>query len=119
MEDSQRLLMATWWIVGTVLTTFYTANLTAELARPVKASAVRHPSELRLQENSEIKWLTLQGEALHSLTRVPGDGFMRDLSSDLETGRGHVITSITRAVSLVEREGEPVDFTRQELSKQF
>ena len=111
MEDSQRLLMATWWIVGTVLTTFYTANLTAELARPVKASAVRHPSELRLQENSEIKWLTLQGEALHSLTRVPGDGFMTDLSGDLEIGRGHVIASITRAVSLVEREGE--------LSKQF
>ena len=77
----------------------------------VETSTTTQPIEGETCGKSEIKWLTLQGEALHSLTRVPGDGFMRDLSGDLEIGRGHVIASITRAVSLVEREGE--------LSKQF
>ena len=70
MLDSQRVLMSTWWIVGLILTTFYTANLTASLARPFRSKSVQTPAELSLSDYKEVRWLTLEDEPLFALIQV-------------------------------------------------
>ncbi|KAI9564274.1 hypothetical protein GHT06_008012 [Daphnia sinensis] len=62
--NSQRVLMATWWIVGLLLTTFYTANLTASLARPYRERSLQHPRELTWSAYKDVKWLTLSDKPI-------------------------------------------------------
>ena len=66
MIDSQRVLMVTWWIGGILLTTFYTANLTASLAKPAVVNPIKNPSELTKTANKDANWLTLYGDPLHT-----------------------------------------------------
>ena len=49
------------FFLGKVLTTFYTANLTASLARPFKVKMIQQPSELLQTSNKDVRWLTLKG----------------------------------------------------------
>lgn len=79
LSDSQRVLMATWWIAGIVLTTFYTANLTASLARPFRAKSVQYPAELSLPDYKDVRWTTLQGEAFYALIEVSKSSFDRSI----------------------------------------
>ena len=97
--------MAMWWIVGIVLTTFYTANLTASLARPVSDFSLQHPRKLAVPENKNIRWLALHADSLHSLIRTEAGDFHAVLNNDLETGRGELVDSISDARDLVETKG--------------
>jgi hypothetical protein len=60
--------MATWWIVGLLLTTFYTANLTASLARPYRERSLQHPRELSWPAYKDAKWLTLSDKPMPKIS---------------------------------------------------
>ena len=60
--------MATWWIVGLLLTTFYTANLTASLARPYRERSLQHPRELSWPAYKDSKWLTLSDKPMPKIS---------------------------------------------------
>jgi len=57
--------MVTWWIGGILLTTFYTAHLTASLARPIKAKPIQTPEELLQTVNQQVRWVILEGGPYH------------------------------------------------------
>ena len=62
--------MVTWWIGGILLTTFYTAHLTASLARPIKAKLIEQPEELLLPANEDVNWVALEGGPFHGQIKV-------------------------------------------------
>ncbi|XP_045025453.1 glutamate receptor ionotropic, delta-2-like [Daphnia magna] len=109
---SQRVLMATWWIVGLLLTTFYTANLTASLARPYRERSLQHPRELSWSAYKDVKWLTLSNKPIPinqhhtrglNQTNQTSAVSLEVLSEHLETGRGSLVASIEAALSLTKR----------------
>ncbi|KAF5281304.1 hypothetical protein FQR65_LT14765 [Abscondita terminalis] len=60
--DSTRLIFATWWIFITILTAFYTANLTAFLTLSVFTLPVTKPSDIGRQRYS---WVTDKGNIIN------------------------------------------------------
>ncbi|XP_046447021.1 glutamate receptor ionotropic, delta-1-like [Daphnia pulex] len=109
---SQRVLMATWWIVGLLLTTFYTANLTASLARPYRERSLQHPRELSWPAYKDSKWLTLSDKLMPKISShnqefiKPNHTGATDfdlLSQHLKTGRGNLVSSIHAALNLTKR----------------
>ena len=67
-SDSFRILIATWWIFTVIVTSFYTANLTAfltfnDLDLPVK-------SIYDLKDRSDLTWLAASDGALEEYIQV-------------------------------------------------
>lgn len=62
--------MATWWIAGLLLMTFYTANLTASLARPFRERFIQNPRELYWLGYKDVKWLMLKNGFYQVLIQV-------------------------------------------------
>ena len=67
--------MATWWIVGLLLTTFYTANLTASLARPYRERSLQHPRELSWPAYKDSKWLILKDKPMPKISIYNQESF--------------------------------------------
>ncbi|KAJ8675862.1 hypothetical protein QAD02_011648 [Eretmocerus hayati] len=64
--DSVRLLFATWWIFITILTSFYTANLTAFLTSSKFALPIDSLEDLVVKE---FYWFTISGRSVSTITK--------------------------------------------------
>ncbi|CAB3368170.1 Hypothetical predicted protein [Cloeon dipterum] len=86
-DDTTRLLFATWWIFITILTSYYTANLTAFLTLSRFSLPISHPEELA---EKNIKWFGKSGGALEQA--ISGDDEeMQYLKDSLDSGQGQLI----------------------------
>lgn len=61
LSDSARVMFATWWIFITVLTAFYTANLTAFLTLSDFTLPIKSPGDIGAGQR---KWVTNKGNAI-------------------------------------------------------
>lgn len=59
--DSSRLLFSTWWIFITILTAFYTANLTAFLTLSKFTLPISEPKDIGAKKS---KWVSTKGNTL-------------------------------------------------------
>nr|XP_050848408.1 glutamate receptor ionotropic, delta-2 isoform X1 [Vespula vulgaris] len=66
--DSTRMLFATWWIFILILTSFYTANLTAFLTKPQFTLPINNIKDI---VNKEYKWVTFKGRVIEYLLSQP------------------------------------------------
>ena len=67
VADSTRLLFATWWIFITILTSFYTANLTAFLTLSRFTLPIDGPRDLA---KTKAGWIAHRGSALEYVVQV-------------------------------------------------
>jgi hypothetical protein len=67
LADSTRLLFATWWIFITILTSFYTANLTAFLTLSHFTLPIDGPRDLA---KNKAGWIAHTGSSLEYLVQV-------------------------------------------------
>ncbi len=65
-EDSTRILFATWWIFVTILTAFYTANLTAYLT----LSKVPIPYDRLEKVGYRDKWIARRGDTIEAVVKA-------------------------------------------------
>lgn len=74
--DSSRLLFSTWWIFITILTAFYTANLTAFLTLSKFTLPINEAKDIK-----KYKWVTTKGNALEDALQDDGSATnnLRDL----------------------------------------
>lgn len=63
--DSARLIFATWWIFITILTAFYTANLTAFLTLSQFTLPIHTPGDIQ-----KYSWVTRKGNAIEHAAMV-------------------------------------------------
>ncbi|XP_044731290.1 glutamate receptor 4 [Chrysoperla carnea] len=63
-SDSSRMLFATWWIFITILTAFYTANLTAFLTLSKFTLPIEKPEDIALKK---YPWVAQEGHAIEAL----------------------------------------------------
>lgn len=70
LSDSSRLLFSTWWIFITILTAFYTANLTAFLTLSRFTLPINVPQDIGAKRS---KWITNKGNALEDSLHLEGD----------------------------------------------
>ncbi|KAJ8950665.1 hypothetical protein NQ314_007795 [Rhamnusium bicolor] len=76
--DSSRLLFSTWWIFITVLTAFYTANLTAFLTLSKFTLPINEPSDIRRYKyqwvtngaNGIRNYITMENKEIHNSTKL-------------------------------------------------
>ncbi|KAH1020146.1 hypothetical protein HUJ04_009865 [Dendroctonus ponderosae] len=59
--DSSRIIFSTWWIFITILTAFYTANLTAFLTLSKFTLPISEPKDISRKHN---KWITNRGNGI-------------------------------------------------------
>ncbi|KAJ3657317.1 hypothetical protein Zmor_009131 [Zophobas morio] len=76
MTDSSRLLFSTWWIFITILTAFYTANLTAFLTLSKFTLPITEPKDIGAKKS---KWLTTKGNALEDTITYNNTDILTDL----------------------------------------
>jgi len=62
--DSTRLLFATWWIFILILTSFYTANLTAFLTKPQFTLPIKSLHDIA---HKNYHWVAYKGRTLNLL----------------------------------------------------
>ncbi|KAB0791608.1 hypothetical protein PPYR_03408 [Photinus pyralis] len=79
--DSTRLIFATWWIFITVLTAFYTANLTAFLTLSVFTLPVAKPEDIG---DKGYTWVTDRGNTIEEAA----DNVLKDA---LKGSKGHYV----------------------------
>ncbi|XP_042235204.1 glutamate receptor ionotropic, kainate 2-like isoform X3 [Homarus americanus] len=97
ISDSSRILIATWWLFIMIVTSFYTANLTAFLT----FNGLKLPIEKveDLENLPGVSWLAFRDGALvEVITTHPKLKVLRDLQAK---GRGRFINSRAEAVALV------------------
>jgi ionotropic glutamate receptor len=63
--DSTRILFATWWIFVTILTAFYTANLTAYLT----LSKIPIPYDNLEKIGYRTYWIARKGDTIEAIAR--------------------------------------------------
>ena len=66
-SDSTRILFATWWIFITILTSFYTANLTAFLTLSKFTLPIEGPKDLA---KTRAGWIAHKGSPLEYQVEV-------------------------------------------------
>ncbi|KAJ8969797.1 hypothetical protein NQ317_003302 [Molorchus minor] len=67
VTDSSRLLFSTWWIFITILTAFYTANLTAFLTLSKFTLPINEPSDIK---QHKYKWVTNKANGIKDYIKV-------------------------------------------------
>ncbi|XP_069680618.1 glutamate receptor ionotropic, delta-1 [Periplaneta americana] len=97
MADSTRLLFATWWIFITILTSFYTANLTAFLTLSRFTLPIDGPRDLA---KTKAGWIAHKGSSLEYL--VMNDKDYDYLNRTIRDGKGRFLTMLdTEMLQLV------------------
>ncbi|XP_053635419.2 glutamate receptor ionotropic, delta-1-like [Cherax quadricarinatus] len=95
--DSSRILFATWWLFITLVTSFYTANLTAFLTFNGLQLPITTVEDLR--KIHSLTWLAFtDGALVEVISTHPRLQILRDLQ---KAGRGRFVTSRAEAVALV------------------
>lgn len=64
ITDSTRILFATWWIFILILTSFYTANLTAFLTKPQFTLPINNLQDI---VRKGYQWVTYRGRTIDFL----------------------------------------------------
>ncbi|XP_033336449.2 ionotropic receptor 76b [Megalopta genalis] len=83
--DSTRMLFATWWIFILILTSFYTANLTAFLTKPQFTLSI---SSLQDIVQKEYSWITYKGRTVDFLLSQDHDNDLSLLNVSKHRGKG-------------------------------
>lgn len=65
--DSARIMFATWWIFIMILTSFYTANLTAFLTLSRFTLPIHSVEDIA---NPIYRWIALEGDAIEYSVKV-------------------------------------------------
>ena len=99
--DAIRILFAAWWIFIQVITSFYTAELTAVLTLSTNDLRVNNLNELK--EDSGAKWVAVEGAQMELLKKNEHLSF---LNEDLKTGKGQLVKDIPTALEKVINEDE-------------
>ncbi|XP_011863846.1 PREDICTED: glutamate receptor ionotropic, delta-1 isoform X2 [Vollenhovia emeryi] len=95
--DSTRILFATWWIFILILTSFYTANLTAFLTRPQFTLPINSVQDI---VHKGYQWVTYKGRTLDFLLSQFND--TGELSSlNITRWKGHYVTSYEYPVKAI------------------
>ncbi|XP_043190105.1 glutamate receptor ionotropic, delta-2-like isoform X2 [Amphibalanus amphitrite] len=95
ITHSSRMLFATWWIYITVLTAFYTANLTAYLTFSSMKVEIETVADLYASEQA---WLAPAGDSIQMFV----DGSMT-LRAMYEQGRGSFISDYETPAQIVRK----------------
>lgn len=85
LTDSTRMLFATWWIFILILTSFYTANLTAFLTRPQFTLSI---SSLEDIVHKEYNWITYKGRIVDFLLSQNQQNDLSLLNISKQQGKG-------------------------------
>ncbi|XP_046486685.1 glutamate receptor ionotropic, delta-1 [Neodiprion pinetum] len=85
VTDSARLLFATWWLFITVLTSFYTANLTAFLTLSQFTLPIGSASDLA---NKHQQWIAEKGNAIEKMITQKDNDELTMLRRSVEKGYG-------------------------------
>ncbi|KAL0116723.1 hypothetical protein PUN28_009971 [Cardiocondyla obscurior] len=95
--DSTRILFATWWIFILILTSFYTANLTAFLTRPQFTLPINSVQDIM---RKGFQWVTYKGRTLDFLLSQFND--TEELSTlNITRWKGHYITTYDYPVNAI------------------
>lgn len=82
--DSARLIFATWWIFIMILTSFYTANLTAFLTLSKFTLPIKRIEDIA---NNEYRWISSEGSAVEYIVKMDND--LKPLKQSMFDGNGH------------------------------
>ncbi|XP_043490724.1 glutamate receptor ionotropic, delta-2 isoform X2 [Polistes fuscatus] len=94
--DSTRMLFATWWIFILILTSFYTANLTAFLTKPQFTLPINNIKDI---VNKGYKWVTFKGRVIDYLLSQP---YVNELTLlNQTTFQGEYITMYNEPASYI------------------
>ncbi|XP_076039290.1 uncharacterized protein LOC143024378 [Oratosquilla oratoria] len=105
ITDSSRILFATWWIFVMIVTSFYTANLTAFLTFNGLELPIKRVRDL--EANTKVTWLASSDGALKDLILQSADPNMEILRHLKAEGRGR-FTSLSNAVRELVRDGDHI-----------
>ena len=94
-----RILFGSWWLFITIVTAFYTAQLTAVLAGSSRALPVNNLEELHSDE--EATWVAMGGGAFETIIKSWPE--YEALKHDLHTKKGVFVTVNAAAVSAIEK----------------
>ncbi|XP_026810663.1 ionotropic receptor 93a isoform X1 [Rhopalosiphum maidis] len=81
--DSARLIFATWWIFIMILTSFYTANLTAFLTLSKFTLPIKRIEDIA---SNEYRWISSEGSAVEYIVKVDND--LKPLRQSMFEGNG-------------------------------
>ncbi|VVC44599.1 Hypothetical protein CINCED_3A012347 [Cinara cedri] len=81
--DSARLIFATWWIFIMILTSFYTANLTAFLTLSKFTLPIKRLEDIA---DNEYRWIASEGSAVEYIVKVDND--LEPLKQSMFEGNG-------------------------------
>jgi len=81
--DSARLIFATWWIFIMILTSFYTANLTAFLTLSKFTLPIKKIEDIA---SNEYRWISSEGSAVEYIVKVDND--LKPLRQSMFEGNG-------------------------------
>ncbi|XP_029347313.1 ionotropic receptor 93a [Acyrthosiphon pisum] len=81
--DSARLIFATWWIFIMILTSFYTANLTAFLTLSKFTLPIKRIDDIA---SNEYRWISSEGSAVEYIVKVDND--LKPLKQSMFEGNG-------------------------------
>ncbi|XP_023225694.1 glutamate receptor ionotropic, delta-2-like [Centruroides sculpturatus] len=96
--DSTRILFAAWWLFTLVITTFYTANLTAFLS--LETYAVEKDLH-GILDHTDKKWIARNGSALYINTLKGEEPIFSILKKSLNENRGLFLTEDNKILQLV------------------
>ncbi|XP_067215019.1 glutamate receptor ionotropic, kainate 2 isoform X2 [Linepithema humile] len=97
MTDSTRILFATWWIFILILTSFYTANLTAFLTKPQFTLPINNLEDI---VRKGYEWVTYKGRTIHFLLSEQETEELSLLNAT-KKGKGHYISSYEYPVNSI------------------
>nr|ARN17856.1 ionotropic receptor 10 [Cephus cinctus] len=98
VTDSARLLFATWWIFITILTSFYTANLTAFLTLSQFTLPIKSVDDLA--SKGQV-WVAEKGLALDMIVAEGNE--LQPLNLSTSKGKGHFVDLRNKSYSTVIR----------------
>ncbi|XP_063233347.1 glutamate receptor ionotropic, delta-1 [Bacillus rossius redtenbacheri] len=102
MTDSSRLLFATWWIFITILTSFYTANLTAFLTLSRFTLPIDDARDMAVYR---YRWMAQKGLTMHEVVRH--DPAYDYLNHSVKAGRGEFLKGDNlKMMSIVQKENK-------------
>ncbi|XP_068230785.1 glutamate receptor ionotropic, delta-2-like [Palaemon carinicauda] len=97
ISDSSRILFATWWLFIMIVTSFYTANLTAFLTFNGLKLPIQNVKDLA--QDPSISWIAYNDGALVEIIKNHGKlSILRELKDE---GRGGFTESRSEAIRLV------------------
>ncbi|EFN78995.1 Glutamate receptor delta-2 subunit [Harpegnathos saltator] len=94
--DSTRILFATWWVFILILTSFYTANLTAFLTRPQFTLPINSLNDIA---RKGYHWVTYKGRTIEYLITQYHPDELTPLNST--RWKGHYITAYEHPVEAI------------------